>query len=145
MVDVAYKPVEKVGNIYAGGTLTPPKFMPSYYEWLSAKGTQITHDLASGSYTVPDDMTLFLTNISLSYLATTNTGISYVRTSEFGGGFIIVACKGGSDVASSIVTNYSIPLKIRSGCDISLELSQAGTNQSIFVGFLVENADIPAF
>ncbi|GAI14103.1 unnamed protein product, partial [marine sediment metagenome] len=39
--EVVYKPSEELQKIYRGGTLTPPKFIPTYYEWLSTRGKRI--------------------------------------------------------------------------------------------------------
>ena len=70
--EVVYKPSEKFQKIYSGGTLTPPKFMPTFYEWLSRKGEQVVGTKQSFTegdtclYTVPVGKTLFLTSAWLS-------------------------------------------------------------------------------
>lgn len=71
MADIAFKPIEKIGTIYAGGTLTQPKFMPSYYEWLASLSKVINESLylstASGTvYTVPENYFFFMTNVNMS-------------------------------------------------------------------------------
>jgi hypothetical protein len=71
---VVPKPTEKPLKVYEGGTLTPSKYMPSYYEWLSMQGRPFCisfYDDASGSdatfnlSTILKSETMYITAITL--------------------------------------------------------------------------------
>jgi hypothetical protein len=65
--EVAYKPIEKIKKIYEGGTIQPPKFMPSFFEFLAEHGQFLIktayNTLGSGTtglYTVPESHTFYI-------------------------------------------------------------------------------------
>ena len=149
MVEVAYKPLEKVGTIYTGGTLTPPKFMPSYYEWLSVRGLFVSTggEATSGGnndiYTVPHNNTLFIT-YACACITADAVGFSFTSVHTDANPIINVKCStsGSGNLSISPI----IPIKINSGEIITVT---CGTNKADaygnFSGFLVKNADIPTF
>ncbi len=68
-----YTPPEKIKAIYGSGTIEPPKFMPTYYEWLRSQGQDIIKvgeinfiTPTTALYTVPSDKVFFLTGIYVS-------------------------------------------------------------------------------
>jgi len=80
---VVYKPKEKLKEI--SKVILPPKFMPSFYEWLSVKGKFITgfksienNDIIL--YTVPANKVFYLTFVSM---AAGNTGAISLPTIDF--------------------------------------------------------------
>ena len=145
MAEIAYKPIEKLSKIYTGGTLTPPKFMPTLYEWLSSKGKQIF--LQSGSnvngfytlFTVPENKILYITSAFINAVgADSTTNYIRIKGSSYGEKVIAQAIAGNSSVS------FSIPLKILSGVVIEFNVNGGHTSAG-FAGFLSEINDIPAF
>lgn len=151
--DVAYKPVEKFKEIYAGGTLTPPKFMPSFFDWLYSKGLHIVRSRqTTGSlYTIPNDYTFFITSVWGSIVAdggSNSTGtLTMVSDDNLN---VLMAVKlrnsattGGLSDCMSIT--YAFPVISKSG-DIDILLSGTGfLCYAGLTGFLVKNSDIPSF
>jgi len=156
--EVVYKPIEKPKSIYAGGTITPPKFMPSYYEWLSFKSELITKDkriLGGGGstliYQVPDDYTLFLTNLSLGSRSDGGgagfqvqswifLGDTYTKNRMIGLCFV----DNVTEVNSNSL-NFDYPLKLLPKTKLSLFNGSHLDSLASITGFLVKNSDIPNF
>lgn len=160
-----YTPSEKLQRIYRGGGLKPPKFYPTYYEWLASKGQQIsytkstkkssagmvTHDL----YTVPKGSTFFLTNCYLIHSANiTEVGgsaLGYLRIPSTILLFIEALGYGNTSLGYSINETYLIPFKISGGDKIILYhtvIEQGIVVYLLTVGFkgiLIKNKDIPSF
>lgn len=156
--EVVYKPNEKLKPIYSGGMLSPPKFMPSYYEWLSKKGKQIIingqgDSLGSNDwYVVPENETLFITSIFLSAVDDspgTNTSNIGLRIDDQ---FIINYVMSTSSVASVqkphliMTQSFHYPLIVKAKQTIkSTAMNSGGSFYGYFTGFLVKNRDIPTF
>lgn len=67
--EVVYKPIEKFKKIYAGGGLTQPNFIASFYEWLMQNGNpyQISYFTTTGvEGSVTEDFIFIITNINMS-------------------------------------------------------------------------------
>lgn len=158
MTDVAYKPVGKPQNIYVGGGITPPKFMPSLYEWLKFKGIQFIRyagrsaDGTTSIYTVPSDSVLFITNAFLNVFCDGGGGGSQAEAV-----FIIDNDDGNNRILNKIYQDnlalrediaecYYYPLMIKPNSTLKLTTTNmSGVVQVNFKGFLVRNSDIPAF
>lgn len=135
-----YKPVEKVTKIYTGGTLQPPKFMPSYYEWLSTKGARIILSTATTGtlYTVPANHTLYVVT---AWATVTHTLAGYARLTISPN--IMLMCWCPANASESISSNFNIPLKVNGG--ESITYAEIGSGHAGFTGFVVNNNDIPVF
>ena len=147
--EVVYKPIEKTKPIFAGGTITPPKFTPSYYEWLFKDKQQIiktgrtTGDLTI--YTVPDGFTLFMVNCYLTEDTTSNFWCALT----YGGGFTpIIEFQAGAQTDNSIFNinyNFIVPVAFQEKTIITVRSQGTPMASGGFVGFLVENSAIPTF
>jgi len=163
--DVAYKPLEKFKPIYTGGTLTPPVFMPSYYEWLASKGTQVIESSAvagaggSTLYTVPKDHLLYITatyisgfimNVAGGAAATWGVTLT-LRTKHLlrlrlGRGDNSVAPTTGYPApTSSYSVSYPIPLRIDAGYQVRIIGATDCYVAAGFVGFIVPIKDLLTF
>lgn len=140
--EVAYKPIEPVKKIYPGGTLTPPKFIPTYFEYLAINGTPIAIELneTNKTYNVPEGKILFITSISLtSNLRTAITTQPYVKID---GNFVLRYNTAGDGV-TPIAYEKSVHLSIPHKCLKSVY--QGATNTYSFTnifGFLVLSKDL---
>jgi len=119
----------------------PPRVnFPTFAEWVAdGNAEQVARSLASSSFTVPDNFTLFITNLSLSYRSNITDGVGFIAIPELGGGVLIVASEGGSDSTSVSNMTYSMPIKVSSGQVISVGSSQAGALTGELFGFLLSN------
>lgn len=150
VLDVAYKPSEKIKPIYAGGTLTAPKFMPSLYEWLSSKGLQvIKHGNTTGTltlYTVPVGFTLFVSSVWLSQVGTAGGNLRYGKL-EVPSDIELISTNIKLESSNSTqALSYKIPVKIQENKIIRLLTPSSDTNlRAGFTGFIVKNDDIPYF
>lgn len=148
--EIVYKPVGKIKPIYAGGTITPPKFMPSYYEWLGENGTQIIKYKslsAAGStivYTVPNNQTFFLTNLALSGDCD-GVGTGYVIIERDNFVELLTLRFPSAKTTGTQSLNFTIPLKFVSTDALRLIVSSNARGTSTATGFLVSNKDIPVF
>jgi hypothetical protein len=140
-----YKPTDKFKQVYTGGTLEPPKFMPSLNEWLRKKGAQkiqggsvaVAGDY--GIYTVPANYSLFITSVYLdTNLAAGVQAVWFLasNTTEK-----IIALNGVKAVAIS----YQIPILIETKKQMVLSTLGNGLVQYGFTGFLIKNSEIPLF
>lgn len=69
--NIAFVPTQPYKEVYGAGTPQPPKYMPTYYEWLFKQGEIIFRAMAVAGggytlYTVPEGHTFFITSITLS-------------------------------------------------------------------------------
>lgn len=138
------KPSEKPIKIYQGVGLTPPKFMPSYYEWLSTIGIWIYRYVSSTGtiYQVPSDSTFFLVAASVSIINGTLLSREAVINADSGDTPMLPA---GVFLANASMTNsnsYPIPLKFTSGSIISVGLTAGATGKFAIQGFLVKNTNL---
>ncbi|GAI20640.1 unnamed protein product [marine sediment metagenome] len=151
----AYKPLEKIKKIYKGGTLIPPKFLPTYYEWLSKGGIQIIKEkhgtfMGGGDveiYKVPEDSVLFITSAWLNGL-TFSVGIVGGRLSLRikNDRLALIEFYRDDDFPTNQVLSFPIPLRVEKNqvLDVSNNISDVAYCVG-FSGFLVKNQDIPAF
>jgi len=150
MGEVAYKPAKPIKEIYPGGTLMPAKFMPSYYEWLAAKGEQVvlgTNATAATKtvYTVPADHTLFITSTWMSCRysgAADNTGSLYYGYYEI---LQTITINGNSTMGVANSVSYPSPVKLLPGTILTMTSGIGMQTYTGFAGFLVKNSDIPSF
>ena len=151
--EIVYKPIEKVKPIYTGGTLTPPKFMPTYYEWLKNLGQQII--INSGVpiggfriiYTVTLNHKFFITNVWLSVSCTDgghNVGYFTFTPNDADQSLCSVSTYGISNNSNAV--NFSIPLKFNEHVVFKIQ-STVATNKLTggFSGFLMKKINIPNF
>lgn len=156
--ETVYKPIEKTKQIFTGGGLEPPKFMPSYLEWLFKKGESIhlvtlTFAAAETIYTVPANKTLYMTSY---YVQGAITGaVSFVTISlwttnlpqtHFAAQLIRYLLTTTSQ-GRCVVMNPSFPLKIPSKAKIIMGVSEVGKSTAFggFAGFLVNKKDLLEF
>lgn len=152
-----YKPVQKPKPIFAGGTLTPPKFVPTYYEWLFKRGQPILKHVSTGTatiYSVPDNSTFYLTNIGLTgwYMtpSSANQGSGlYVLGTEHQTlvYWDLMYANPAAPTTYQIPTrdiNFPFPIPFTSGTSFRA-IGTAQKCTAVIVGFLVKNADIPQF
>lgn len=155
--EVVYTPAEKVKKIYGSGTLQPPKFMPTYYEWLKEQGIQISKsqfyiNSYSTVYTVPEGYTLFLQS---AMLASSQNVIGATLGLVIGGNLSVSGEAGNSallyfmwsdvmTVSDVAVGTYPYPLKISEKSSIVVgtvnfsSINQCG--RATIQGFLVSNS-----
>ena len=150
--EVVYKPVEKVKPIYAGGTLSQPKFMPTYFEFLKKHSVEVSEwkvvisSTENTIYTVPANHTLFLVSASLTIVGTAGGTPRTGRIIYRGGTKVLlnvsIMLEGTSDTTSAA---FSIPLIINSGDILQVSGANDANTTACITGFLVKNADIPQF
>lgn len=151
--EIVYKPVEKVKKIFqTSGTYAPPKFMPTYLEWLRRKGERViqggsvTVAGTYATYTVPKGYTFFLTNAILGIDDSAVDRINAILLLEGSSGtrkFMSVSAE--ANTSQHITQNFSPPLELIEGEQILTSfLANALITYSI-VGFLVKNSYIPVF
>ena len=148
--EVVYKPSEKINPIYAGGTITPPKFMPTYYEWLFknaeiiSRGGQGNTNSNLDIYTVPEDSILFITSafMSLTGLVVDNRCNLNIKGKS---GFLGLAVK--KDLTGATSLNFNPPIRVNSTDIIQWENNTANIVffRVGFTGFLVKHKNIPNF
>lgn len=159
MSDIAYKPLEKINKqIYEGGTFSPPKFMPSYYEWLREQGADIniykTHSAASEVtlWTIPVGYIFFLTNVCLSCGVKDDTGGEKARLSiQSAANEIIIVeifpVEGMGALVpqwTTITQNFVFPFKIYENQSLRLDNPTNGQSSVCVQGFLVPKTSIPS-
>ena len=155
---VVPKPSKQPKQVFLGGGSEPPKFMPSYYEWLFQKGKSIhlavqTVTAAFTIYTVPDDHILYLISyylqgdlrtdplmvVTFSLWTTNLPQTSYAAQ-------LIRFSLSKVDMSDRVIINCSLPLKIESKEQIQIGASTVdGVAWGGFAGFLVQKKDIPSF
>ena len=144
-----FKPLEKIKPIYAGGTITPPKFMPTYYEWLSNDATIVIENsrvLSGGSavvYKVPKDHFLFITAMTITGKTGVNEGFCFVGDTDE---ILLNRIELNANDSEVSTINFSIPLKVNPDIEIVVYSSVALLRASggIF-GFLVPKTKIISF
>ena len=140
---VVPKATGKQIKTYLGGGSEPPKFMPTFYEWLREQGTQIIQGgsvtLANdyGMYTVPTGYVLFINSIYLdTNLAAAGQAIIFLAESS---AIKLIALNG----ARAVTIEYPIPLQLPGKKQLVLSTLAAGLVQYGFSGFLIEKSLIP--
>lgn len=149
--ETVYKPVEKPNKIYTGGTLTPPKFMPDYYEWLSVHGVQVIKDTViadtkSTIYTVPNNYVLFISSAFL-HAKTSAAGAGADAYLMINNQKILMLTGSNTDQATDVISNSFFPPLIISSKD-KFELFSGAANFFVwggFTGFLIAIKDLPVF
>ena len=149
MEELAYKPAQKVSNVYTGGGLQPPKFMPSMLEYIRFKGKRQVYDVAAGAGgvhalgTIPEGYTFFITAVSVGTISTTAATKGYMI---YVSGFQIVKFYGyGVNVHDNFQQSYAWPIEIYQNEQLQFYCA-ANTAADVTVqGFLVKNSDIPQF
>ena len=146
---VVPKPTEKPIKIFQGGGLQPPKFMPSYYEWLSIKGQQVfwASNVSATFATVPADQILFITsayiNIYCVAALTNDASLGIQDATTINNLKEIIRVKYGSaDTQVSSSNSFPIPIKVLGTERISFFHAGAGGSAG-FTGFLVKKSDLP--
>lgn len=148
--NVVYKPVGKIKPIYAGGTITPPKFMPSYYEWLFNNSEQktfksLTYGGTTNLYTVPANHSFFVTSIFISVVNRTlnsqsSGGVFIIGTEEIEWTLPVVNPAGASTYAHrTALINFTTAIELKSGLIIQASSGTNVTLSTTIVGFLVSN------
>lgn len=137
--EVVYKPASKPKEIYAGGGITPPKFMPNFVEWLIYHGdpvikqsSRIVAGTSNFGSAVPQGFVFLITSISIS------TNATYAYVSADGGNTSLVYIHGGN-----LSLSFNYPLKVYPDQNITLTQSGAGSSNAVLHGFLVKNDNIP--
>ncbi len=147
--ETVYKPSEKLKKIYSGGTLTPPLFMHTFFEWLSQKAEKIMKNgsLPTGSspvYTVPVDHVFFLTGVVIAvdhdhasagyysaYIDKTSSIIAYLRLK-------------GLLKHSNQVREFVIPIRLEQGQKVGLNNATGRGIMTLIVnGFLIQKDLLP--
>jgi len=147
MADKAYKPNEKFVKIYEGGGLAPPKFMPSYYEWISARGKVVNGfksvtDSTSTLYTVPENKVFFL--ISISMMSVNDAAIS-ISNSDFEvddvPALTIQSGKSATGVGNESIS-FSIPMRLEAGKTLKIRSNRANCwVRCCYFGYEVDKKD----
>ena len=156
--EVAYTPPQEQKTIYEGGALTPPKFTPTYYEWLVSKSEQVKRigqissvGTTTTLFTVPDNFTLFITHLWISAVgdspAGADRGFATFKIGE--GDTSIFGC--GVDhhgtVATSIGNAFialTMPIKMNQKEVLKMIKFDLFAGQVLggFMGFLVSQRDL---
>jgi len=147
--EVVYKPNEKAIKFYAGGTTEPQKFMPTYYEWLATKGTQVkimkrhqTVGIATSVdlYTVPVGSTFFITGMAISISC--NGAVASARTSliQIKDDWIIEVAISGVGDSNTVSLPFLTPIRANSE-DLIKGVQSNDLNSSYSIhGFLLPNS-----
>ena len=146
-----YKPQDKITKIFTGGTLEPPKFIPSFYEWLKEHGEDIVKwtDANVTLYAVPKDYTFFLCTAYVSCVNNAAGGTNTTSLVRFEAGItngcqLIAAQVGIADENAINSISFPYPIKIRAGQLIRQYSSgNPHISNSGITGFLIKNSDIP--
>ena len=151
--ETVYATPEKVGKQYLGGGLEPPKFMPSFYEWLFSRGEQICFNASGSTLTtyftlvdIPINCTLYITSVAVSGIST-GVGEAWinVRIMDNGtNGYLISVWNDPSILSLHKSMIFTIPIKAKSGivqCRMTNNIKVFGN----LTGFIVKNSDIPSF
>jgi len=147
--EVVYKPVDNIKTIYPGGTITPPKYTPSYYEWLRLNGQYINcyKDSSGVVYTVPEGFILYITDAYLSASFTVLSVGGYgtadltMPGSSFGVAYLCELEVTAINQAMNQAMSYKFPIMVGEKSNINLSQS-AGSTAFLFgsiQGFLVPN------
>lgn len=148
MAEKAYKSSEKLVKIYQGGLLIPPKFMPTYYEWLKSKGKTIIRDGSlptgsSGLYTVPINKVFFLTSLTITATHNNANDASYKAWIDNTDQEIITLRLRGEPDSGSLTKEFNMPLRLNQNQRIGLSSGGFGIVTLIIVGFEVDYNEIP--
>ena len=151
MEDIAYKPIETVKKIYPGGQFTPPKFTPTFLEWLYMRG-QIKSGNFGGNfastwncYTVPDGYSFFLTSV---WATLSGTGADRVRHHTFyvDKYYIYTSRIYFSGICVNVLRDFNLPIRINENCSLRFTDYNGNCEYGFgYHGFLVKNSDIPTF
>lgn len=136
-----FKTIEDTAKIYQGGMMIPPKFLPSYIDWLWGNSQHIIESFTTTGviYTVPDDFTFFLTSI---YVTTGKTGVtvSAGAFTSLNGQKNIISVKGWENASASL--SFPNPLKFNSGVVFETYKDAGAVIGAGISGFLVKNSDL---
>ena len=151
--ETVYKPVESIKPIYAGGTITPPKFMPTYFEFLFKNAIQIIKNITAVTgqnliYTIPKNYRFYLTYAHVSIYNTSPTG--YGSGLIHSGSNSILRTQTGKFVSEpapndTITANFSYPIVFAEDESIYLNVTTLTSGTAVINGFLVKIGDIPTF
>jgi len=148
----AYKPTEKIKQIFMGGKFTPPKFFPTYNEWLASRGSRIlrsggyTGALGSNSiYTVPVNKTLYINYLWLSSstltIAVGNANIIlYIDATAY---LLNLRTNTNYNTTNSMTASCFIKINAGETIKIGVESLSSVISNGGFGGFLVNNQEIP--
>lgn len=151
MVDyTVYKPVEEIKKVYEGGTITPPKYMPNFFEFLYFVGSPVvSHVNISNTYsslaTIPKNYTLFVTHLNLSYKTNAVGANGDVHISKNGVKILAMTAPSTDQDVKSVAVSFPFPLKITP--DDLFRAESGAANLFIWAcmsGFIVRNTDIPS-
>lgn len=150
---VVYKPTETLQPIYAGGGITPPKFMPTYLEWLFKDAEAIAETSSGGIvsggiitfYTVPEGVDFYITSCFLECWGTAGTNRLTLQTPDNKVEFLTVVSSNVGTTAN-VSANYSHPIVLPSKTVIKLINHHLRATQFAMgmTGFLIEKKAIPA-
>lgn len=147
-----FKPTEKIKKLNQAGTINPPKFMPSFYEWLHANGAYITFSSdnadTAATYIVPEGYYFFLCYLNISSYVVNLNGNQFVYVTVGDGAtaeviFTQVLTVGNPNAISKDSTvQFNPPLPIPEKKEIWSENNSTKTFINGY-GFLVPKAIIP--
>lgn len=149
---VVPKSREKLPKKFLGGGLTPPQFMPSYYEWIRKHSQQVLefdYEAFGGAaeinlYTVPDDYIFYLTDMQMILLHTGVAGLSEIYFMIAGEGKFMLTNYLARELNLNTLS-FRIPLEFKE--KEILKIIRAGIEPSIYggfiKGFLVKKSMIP--
>lgn len=150
IADIAYKSSEKQPKIFTGGALTPPKFSPSFFEWLSVRGKLISgfksiENAEEVLYTVPTGKIFFLLGISLASandalllsLPTLDLRIDSIPIAT-------VSCGKLDGANGNMAMSFSIPITIRTTQKLIIESNRADCwLRGTYLGYEIDEKDVP--
>lgn len=152
--EVVYKPSEKLNPIFPGGTLAPPKFIPTYLEWLF-KDAKYMSETSSGGvistgtitlYTVPEDFELYVVSCFLECWGTAGDNRLTLETPDHEVEFLSVVSSVVGTTAN-ISANYPYPIILPGKTVVRMVNHHARTTQYAMgiTGFLIKKKNIPNF
>lgn len=142
MTDKAYE-----GDLFS----RDERFKPTFYEWLSMQGQQITrYILTTGQlYDVPAGYILYITNVWLTQSNTTivNDTSARIFIKDTGANIVdmMLWIKCPIDEVSSNSLNYKIPLRVDENRQVYFTQDANVKGSAGFVGILVHKKTAEAF
>lgn len=147
--EIVYKPIQEI--VPREMMISPPKFIPNYYEWLMENGTLImregfAQDTITTIYTVPANKILYLVYYSMNLISAVTTGAEGIGIFYVDGTKILRMNTAIKNTGQSNCVSLPIPLKLIAGKSIKLYSNNilAYVRGSIF-GYLVDKKDIILF
>jgi len=149
---VVPKPTENLIKLY-NGSITPPKFMPSYYEYLRLMGEQIVAAGGVGGagtlqaiYDVPTGYTLYITTAEIAFNTDTATRYGSINTAQMEIMKVTASiAAAGQKAVANMSKTFTIPIKVESGDHVYVKKG-AGVNEELYgniTGFIIINSLIP--